>query len=160
MEWIKSRNLGRPCAGSVAIFKTGDNPAPTPIDAYAQVMVYYAPFSRHGDIAQLVERLNGIEKVRGSTPLISTIPDMRNYKGFRAFRSARRPVRSRRLKSSPLSRSRFPYCGTTPGTDPPPRLPIEPRKRSASHAALKAALNAFCGCPPVVVHELTRIPRV
>ena len=25
-----------------------------------------------GDIAQLVERLNGIEKVRGSTPLIST----------------------------------------------------------------------------------------
>ena len=26
-----------------------------------------------GDIAQLVERLNGIEKVRGSTPLISTI---------------------------------------------------------------------------------------
>ena len=27
----------------------------------------------HGDIAQLVERLNGIEKVRGSTPLISTI---------------------------------------------------------------------------------------
>ena len=28
-----------------------------------------------GDIAQLVERLNGIEKVRGSTPLISTIPN-------------------------------------------------------------------------------------
>ena len=27
-----------------------------------------------GYIAQLVERLNGIEKVRGSTPLISTIP--------------------------------------------------------------------------------------
>ena len=26
----------------------------------------------YGDIAQLVERLNGIEKVRGSTPLIST----------------------------------------------------------------------------------------
>ena len=31
----------------------------------------------HGDIAQLVERLNGIEKVRGSTPLISTIIEMR-----------------------------------------------------------------------------------
>ena len=31
----------------------------------------------HGDIAQLVERLNGIEKVRGSTPLISTIPEVR-----------------------------------------------------------------------------------
>ena len=31
--------------------------------------------SIHGDIAQLVERLNGIEKVRGSTPLISTIPN-------------------------------------------------------------------------------------
>ena len=30
------------------------------------------PFSFCGDIAQLVERLNGIEKVRGSTPLIST----------------------------------------------------------------------------------------
>ena len=29
--------------------------------------------SSFGDIAQLVERLNGIEKVRGSTPLISTI---------------------------------------------------------------------------------------
>ena len=29
-------------------------------------------FRPHGDIAQLVERLNGIEKVRGSTPLIST----------------------------------------------------------------------------------------
>ena len=28
-----------------------------------------------GDIAQLVERLNGIEKVRGSTPLISTIKE-------------------------------------------------------------------------------------
>lgn len=27
----------------------------------------------HGDVAQLVERLNGIQKVRGSTPLISTI---------------------------------------------------------------------------------------
>ncbi len=25
-----------------------------------------------GDLAQLVERLNGIQKVRGSTPLIST----------------------------------------------------------------------------------------
>ena len=30
-----------------------------------------------GDIAQLVERLNGIEKVRGSTPLISTISEVR-----------------------------------------------------------------------------------
>ena len=30
-------------------------------------------FQLIGDIAQLVERLNGIEKVRGSTPLISTI---------------------------------------------------------------------------------------
>lgn len=36
-------------------------------------MIYYVSFSTHGDIAQLVERLNGIEKVRGSTPLISTI---------------------------------------------------------------------------------------
>ena len=30
-------------------------------------------FNFRGDIIQLVERLNGIEKVRGSTPLISTI---------------------------------------------------------------------------------------
>lgn len=35
-------------------------------------MRYYPSFPTHGDIAQLVERLNGIEKVRGSTPLIST----------------------------------------------------------------------------------------
>ena len=41
------------------------------IDNTACDLVYYPPFS-HGDIAQLVERLNGIEKVRGSTPLIST----------------------------------------------------------------------------------------
>ena len=34
-------------------------------------------FSFFGDIAQLVERLNGIEKVRGSTPLISTIRQVR-----------------------------------------------------------------------------------
>ena len=35
-------------------------------------MRYYLSFP-DGDIAQLVERLNGIEEVRGSTPLISTI---------------------------------------------------------------------------------------
>jgi hypothetical protein len=29
-------------------------------------------FSVHGGIAQLGERLNGIQEVRGSTPLIST----------------------------------------------------------------------------------------
>ena len=29
-------------------------------------------FHHHGDIAQLVERFNGIEEARGSTPLIST----------------------------------------------------------------------------------------
>ena len=37
-------------------------------------MIYYQSFCHLGDIAQLVERLNGIEKVRGSTPLISTTP--------------------------------------------------------------------------------------
>ena len=46
-------------------------------------MRYYLPFSEHGDIAQLVERLNGIEKVRGSTPLISTIGFVCKIKGFR-----------------------------------------------------------------------------
>ena len=40
-------------------------------------LAYYAPFPPLGDIAQLVERLNGIEKVRGSTPLISTIRKVR-----------------------------------------------------------------------------------
>ena len=38
-----------------------------------------------GDIAQLVERLNGIEKVRGSTPLISTIPNPALALSFRGF---------------------------------------------------------------------------
>ena len=31
----------------------------------------------HGDIAQMVERLNGIQKVRGSIPLISTIRNLK-----------------------------------------------------------------------------------
>ena len=35
----------------------------------------------HGDIAQMVERLNGIQKVRGSIPLISTITGV--YAHFR-----------------------------------------------------------------------------
>ena len=36
-----------------------------------------------GGIAQLVERLNGIQKVRGSTPLTSTIKEeMTNETGF------------------------------------------------------------------------------
>lgn len=48
-------------------------------------MIYYAPFPPHGDIAQLVERLNGIEKVRGSTPLISTIPICVQIQGFSRF---------------------------------------------------------------------------
>ena len=48
-------------------------------------MIYYAPFPPHGDIAQLVERLNGIEKVRGSTPLISTIRFRVQNKGFPRF---------------------------------------------------------------------------
>ena len=45
---------------------------PTPLAQGAGNMIYYALFPFYGDIAQLVERLNGIEKVRGSTPLIST----------------------------------------------------------------------------------------
>ena len=35
----------------------------------------------HGDIAQMVERLNGIQKVRGSIPLISTKTKTRNAIG-------------------------------------------------------------------------------
>ncbi len=31
--------------------------------------------TEYGDVAQLGERLNGIQEVRGSTPLISTKPD-------------------------------------------------------------------------------------
>ena len=45
-------------------------------------MIYYVSFSRPGDIAQLVERLNGIEKVRGSTPLISTSSKDRSERSF------------------------------------------------------------------------------
>jgi hypothetical protein len=44
-----------------------------PIDAGARIWYNMRRFLLRGDIAQLVERLNGIEKVRGSTPLISTI---------------------------------------------------------------------------------------
>ena len=41
--------------------------------AFADAIWYHSRRFLFGDIAQLVERLNGIEKVRGSTPLISTI---------------------------------------------------------------------------------------
>ena len=44
----------------------------------------------------MVERLNGIEKVRGSTPLISTTRNVCKYKGFRAsVRVAARSVEGR-----------------------------------------------------------------
>lgn len=36
----------------------------------------------NGDIAQLVERYNGIVEVRGSTPLISTIRSGAEYEDF------------------------------------------------------------------------------
>ena len=50
-----------------AEFSTKNLLRPTPcFDILCAVFLF-------GDIAQLVERLNGIEKVRGSTPLISTI---------------------------------------------------------------------------------------
>ena len=42
------------------------------LDFHRGILIYYKQLL-FGDIAQLVERLNGIEKVRGSTPLISTI---------------------------------------------------------------------------------------
>ena len=53
-------------------------PRPIKIPALGKIRLtiyaYYATIFplRHGDIAQLVERLNGIQEVRGSTPLIST----------------------------------------------------------------------------------------
>ena len=47
--------------------------AKSPIDFAPGYLVQYHLLQHIGDIAQLVERLNGIEKVRGSTPLISTI---------------------------------------------------------------------------------------
>ena len=45
--------------------------------AFANAIWYHSRRFLFGDIAQLVERLNGIEKVRGSTPLISTIKSHR-----------------------------------------------------------------------------------
>ena len=42
-----------------------------PIGAIINIVVGVADVS-HGGVAQLVERLNGIQEVRGSTPLIST----------------------------------------------------------------------------------------
>ena len=48
----------------------GENPPQAFL--FSQTSVFHLIVSFDGDIAQLVERLNGIEKVRGSTPLIST----------------------------------------------------------------------------------------
>lgn len=41
-----------------------------------------SPDIKSGDIAQLGERLNGIQEVRGSNPLISTKKEHYNGKGF------------------------------------------------------------------------------
>ena len=51
-----------------------------------------------GDIAQLVERLNGIEKVRGSTPLISTIKIVCKIRVFLQFWSANEPAQRWRCR--------------------------------------------------------------
>ena len=49
----------------------------TPLTRHGAFDILFPVFRKEnlfdGDIAQLVERLNGIEKVRGPTPLISTI---------------------------------------------------------------------------------------
>ena len=45
--------------------------------AHQTALWYNLPRFVFGGIAQLVERLNGIEKVRGSTPLTSTTPNVR-----------------------------------------------------------------------------------
>ena len=42
------------------------------LDLYTRLRQFFAPFC--GVLAQLVERLNGIEEVRGSNPLGSTTP--------------------------------------------------------------------------------------
>ena len=46
----------------------------------------------HGGVAQLVERLNGIQEVRGSTPLISTTAEKNepDFIGFFFFSGALR----------------------------------------------------------------------
>ena len=48
------------CRGATALISSSDRPIP------------YTPPSGFGAIAQLEERLNGIQKVRGSNPLSST----------------------------------------------------------------------------------------
>ena len=54
------------------------------LDFHRGILIYYKQLL-FGDIAQLVERLNGIEKVRGSTPLISTTLDCVQIQGFPRF---------------------------------------------------------------------------
>ena len=53
---------------------------------------------RFPSLAVLASSHNGIEKVRGSTPLISTTKVCVQYKGFRAFWSARSPAWNERCE--------------------------------------------------------------
>ena len=54
--------------------------------------------SSNGDIAQLVERFNGIEEVRGSTPLISTIK--KDLLSKRWFFFTQNPAKPRKKKEN------------------------------------------------------------
>ena len=65
----------------------------------AQVFVFDAGAqrNRNGDIAQLVERLNGIQEVMGSIPTISTKPlkivlNVQIYHSFRGYFLLSRPL--------------------------------------------------------------------
>ncbi len=71
-EAVPRGGLGKCRAKCRAVSRARRKKLNFPIDLAPQNMVYYSLEIPCGDIAQLVERLNGIEKVRGSTPLIST----------------------------------------------------------------------------------------
>ncbi len=56
----------------LGFFENWDKSEKVTKNALTRFFVFDKLLLNDGDIAQLVERLNGIEKVRGSTPLIST----------------------------------------------------------------------------------------
>ena len=88
-------------------------------------MLYFAP-SFSGGIAQLVERLNGIQKVRSSTLLTSTIKRKRAKRKASEgspflFPANRRPIalgrRRRRWYTAPVEEVRKPKESEVPDGD-------------------------------------------
>ena len=109
-----------------------------PIDKTGK-MCYNKPVVPDGGIAQLGERLNGIQEVRGSTPLISTKPQktQRSLKDVLSFRDflrldgnvrkcTVRPADGKRGASTAYSAEASPVASSVPGralsTSPSPTI--------------------------------------